>query len=96
MERGQGNSVVTFNQIEEIRRGDQPSLSLKQAAYNAGISFETCLECKGNGWTKATLLASATAIEAVAKVCPKELVPIQYDRCERCHGDGGWLIGVGF
>lgn len=85
--------MLTFNQIEELRQGNEaPSRSLQSAARNVNIEFEQCPECKGHGYTKATLLASMTAIEALAKVCPTELVPIQYDRCERCHGDGGWLL----
>ena len=89
------NAMLTFNQIEELWQGNKvPSRSLQSAARNVGIDFEQCQECKGHGYTKATLLASMTAIEALSKVCPGEPVPIQYDRCERCHGDGGWLVNV--
>ena len=91
--RGLGATVLTFNQIEELRQGNEvPSRSLQSAARNVGIEFEQCPECNGHGYTKATLLASMTVIAAMAKECPKEPVPILYDRCERCHGDGGWLL----
>jgi DnaJ-class molecular chaperone len=83
---------VTLDQIEEVRLGHKPSLSLQQAAHGVGIAFEQCTECNGNGWTKATLLASMSAIEALAKACPNEPVPIQYERCQRCNGSGGWLL----
>lgn len=83
---------MTLDQIEEQRRGDEPSLSLEQAARNVGLPFERCSECKGNGYTKATLLVSPTALAALAEACPKEPIPIQYDRCTRCNGAGGWLL----
>ena len=86
--------MPTFNQIEEMRRGEKPSLSLQQAARGVGINFEQCPVCKGSGWTKATLLASPRALHAIAETCPNESVPIQYDRCDHCQGDGGWLTGV--
>jgi DnaJ-class molecular chaperone len=89
---------MTFDQIEDARDslsrgGDgKPCLSLQQAADNVGLPFEQCPECKGNGWTTATLLVSMMAIEALAKACPNDPVPIQYERCNRCHGSGGWLL----
>ena len=60
-------------------------------AKNVGLPFERCSECKGNGYTKATLLVSPTALAALVEARPKEPVPIQYDRCTRCNGAGGWL-----
>ena len=90
--------MLTFAQIEDaresLRRGGdgKPALSLQQAAVNVGLKFEQCSECRGAGYTKATLLVSMTEIEALAKVNPNGTPPIQYDRCGRCHGDGGWLL----
>lgn len=87
----------TYAQIEDhrdslSRGGDgQPALSLQQAADNTGLPFEQCDKCKGRGYTKAMLLLSMAEIEALAKVNPNGEPPIQYVRCERCHGDGGWL-----
>lgn len=90
--------MQTFDQIEEIRRGERPSLSLQQAYDNlvrlgraSGIVFKRCEVCKGNGWTTATLLSSIQAIHALAQACPNEPVPIQYDRCLCCYGSGGWI-----
>jgi DnaJ-class molecular chaperone len=85
---------LTFDQIEEQRRGEEPSLSLQEAARNTGLPFKQCPECNGNGYTKATLLLSPQALWALAKECPKEPVPIQYDKCSRCDGVGGWLVNV--
>jgi len=87
--------MLTYNQIEETRdpRSDgKPSLSLQQAARNVGLDFKRCPECKGRGYTKATLLVSMTEVEALARVKSNGTLPIQYDRCERCRGDGGWLL----
>ncbi len=79
--------------IAVMRGGDgRPSLSLHQLAQNAGIPFEQCPECNGRGWARATLLASMVAIRVLAKACPNEPVPVQYDRCSRCQGDGGWWL----
>jgi hypothetical protein len=89
---------MTLDQIEDVRDslrrgGDgQPSLSLQRAAQNVRLPFEQCHECNGKGWTKATLLASMTAIELLARHLPNEPVPIQYDRCPRCHGSGGLVV----
>jgi hypothetical protein len=91
----------TFDQIEDardsLRRGGdgQPALSLQQAAHNVGLSFEQCDECRGSGYTKATLLASMIEIEALMRINPNGALPIQYDRCIRCHGSGGWLCEGG-
>lgn len=84
---------MTLDQIEEQRRGEEPSLSLQQAAANTRLPFEQCPECKGNGWTKATLLLSPRAMEVLARECPNEPVAIQYDRCPRCTGAGGFVDG---
>jgi len=86
--------MLTFSQIEEVRRGEEPSLSLARAAANVGIGFKQCPECKGNGWTRATLLVSMREIEILAKECSAGEVPIQYDRCDRCRGVGGWILGA--
>ncbi len=83
--------MMTFDQIEEIRRGEGPSLSLEQAAHNVGLNFQQCPDCRGAGYTCATLLASPKAIHLLAQYLPKEPVPIQYDRCARCDGAGGWI-----
>lgn len=98
-ERVSREQNMTFNQIEEVRQGHKPSLSLEQAYNNlvrlrraSGLTFERCPECRGHGWTKATLLPSVKAIEVLARECPDETPAIQYDRCERCRGDGGWLV----
>lgn len=84
----------TLDQIEERRRGEEPSLSLQQAANNVRLPFQQCPECKGNGYTKATLLLSPKAMEVLVRECPKEAVPIQYDRCSRCDGAGGWILEI--
>jgi len=88
--------MLTFDQIEETRLDPEGkhSLSLQQAARNVGIPFEQCPECKGSGYTRAILLVSMTEIEALAKVSPNGMPPVQYDRCERCHGSGGWLLSA--
>ena len=83
--------TLTLDQIEEVRQGHEPSLSLKQAADNVGLPYEECETCKGRGYTKATLLVSMKAIQAIAQVCPDEPVPIQYERCPCCGGAGGWV-----
>ena len=89
---------LTFAQIEDsrdsLRRGGdgEPALSLAEAARNVGLRFEQCPKCQGAGHTKATLLVFMTEIEALAKVNPNGSPPVQYDRCERCNGDGGWLL----
>jgi DnaJ-class molecular chaperone len=83
---------MTFSQIEEIRAGQEPSLSLQQAASIVGLGFEQCSACQGRGWTKATLLTSPAAIFALAEACPDEPVAIQYDRCDQCRGEGGWIV----
>lgn len=84
---------MTLDQIEEIRAGQEPSLSLRKAAANVRLPFEQCDECRGHGYTKATLLLSPKALWVLAKECPHEPVPIQYDRCGRCGGAGGWIGG---
>jgi DnaJ-class molecular chaperone len=86
---------MTLDQIEELRAGHERSLSLRQAAANVGLPFEQCPDCKGNGYTKATMLLSTRAIMVLARECPKEPVPIQYERCPRCDGAGGWIKGRG-
>lgn len=82
---------MTLDQIEELRRGSTPSVSLQHAAGGVGLAFEQCSDCKGRGFTKATLLLSTRALHALAVACPKEPIPIQYDRCGRCRGAGGWV-----
>jgi hypothetical protein len=84
--------AMTLDQIEEMRRGEEPSLSLQQAARNTGLGFTQCPDCKGNGYTKATSLLSPKALHVLAIHCPKEPVPIQYDKCCRCDGTGGFII----
>jgi len=84
---------MTLDQIEELRRGERPSLSLEQAARNVRLPFHRCQECKGNGWTKATLILSPHALNVLAVHCPNEPLPIQYDRCPVCRGSGGFVNG---
>lgn len=83
--------MYTYDQIEELRRGEKPSLSLRQAAKGVGIDFIQCDECRGSGYTKATLLTSPRALHILAELVPNELVPIQYERCTTCFGSGGFL-----
>lgn len=83
---------MTFDQIEEARRGETPRLSLQQAARNVRLGFQQCPNCRGAGYTKATLLASPRALEILSRECPKEMIPIQFDKCFRCDGAGGWII----
>lgn len=85
---------MTLDQIEEIRRGEKPSLSLRQAAENVRLPFRQCPACNGNGYTKATLLMSTKAMQALAIACPNETVAIQYDRCPRCSGAGGYILNA--
>jgi hypothetical protein len=82
---------LTLDQIEEMRQGVRPGLSLQQASDNVGLSFKTCQECSGRGWTKATLLASMASMRILAAQNPNEPPSIQYDRCCLCRGAGGWL-----
>ena len=82
---------MTLDQIEERRCGEEPSLSLQQAAANVRLPFQQCSDCKGRGFTKATLLLSPKVLHVLARECPNEPVPIQYDRCARCDGAGGWI-----
>ena len=90
--------MLTFTQIEDARDsmrcgGDgKPMLSLQQAAANVGLAFKQCPKCRGCGYIKVTLLVSMEGIEALAKVNPNREPPVQYDRCENCQGDGGWLL----
>lgn len=81
------HAIETLDQIEEVRRGDEPSLSLRQAANNARLPFTQCKRCKGNGWTKATLLDTPKQIQAASG----DEIHIQYDRCPDCDGTGGKL-----
>ncbi len=84
--------MLTFDQIKEIRQGHKPSLSLQQAARNVGLDFQQCPNCRGAGYTKAHLLVSPKTIQIMAKELPDAPVPIQYDRCNRCDGAGGWIL----
>ena len=84
--------TLTLYQIDEIRAGHEPSLSLQQAARLTGLNFMQCPECRGNGYTRETLLASARVIERCKDL--NELVPIQYERCRRCDGTGGWIVAT--
>lgn len=54
---------MTLDQIEELRRGEKPSLSLRQAAMNVGLPFVGCSNCKGAGYTSAILLVSGSRPE---------------------------------
>lgn len=83
---------MTLDQIEEMQRGNDPGLSLQQASAKVGLGFRRCENCKGRGFTKATLLMSPQAIWALATACPKEQPAIQYERCNLCDGAGGHVI----
>lgn len=82
---------MTLDQIEEMRKGNAPGPSLQSAAKRVGIGFQQCHECGGRGFTKATLLVSSKGMRALTAACPKELPPIQYERCQRCDGVGGFV-----
>jgi DnaJ-class molecular chaperone len=96
---------MTLDQIEECREhlqktGHWPtqwemehliSVSLMQAARGSGMKFRQCETCRGNGFTKMTLLMSARALTVLARECPDEPVPIQYDKCPVCEGTGGFV-----
>lgn len=83
---------LTLDQIEELRRGEQPSLSLQEAAHRAGVPFAQCKTCGGRGFTKATLLNSAKAMEVLTIACPDESPAISYERCADCRGAGGRVL----
>lgn len=91
--KGRRYAVETLDQIDEVRRGEEPSLSLRQAAGNVGLHFIQCKTCKGNGYTGTTLLASPRVVEALVAAGIDELVPIQYERCQDCQGSGGFVEG---
>jgi hypothetical protein len=85
---------MTLDQIEEMRRGEYDiSPSLQKASQSVGLGFRQCPDCRGRGFTKATLLVSVKAMQALARDTPKEFPPIQYDRCFRCDGTGGFVSG---
>ena len=85
---------MTLDEIEEMRRGEfHPSPSLQKAANSVGLGFRQCPNCKGRGFTKATLLISAKGLHALATATPREFLPIQYDRCSRSDGTGGFVEG---
>ena len=89
---------MTLDQIEaareDRRNGElwpQPCPSLMQVARKTGLDFTQCEKCKGAGYTKATLLATAKQIAIMAEHDPRGEIPIQYDRCPRCDGAGGFV-----
>lgn len=83
--------VETLDQIDEVRRGEEPSLSLRQAAQNVGLSFIRCKACGGNGFTSATLLVTPSQLQILADAGDDGPVPIQYERCRSCDGSGGFI-----
>lgn len=82
---------MTLDQIDELRRGEEPSLSLQRAARSVGLDFVQCATCRGNGYTSATLLATPRQIEILAAAGCDDTVPIQYERCTACGGSGGFV-----
>jgi hypothetical protein len=88
-----GNRVQaeTLSQIDEVRRGEVPSLSLRRASLNVGLHFTQCARCKGCGYTSAMLLLTTHQIETLAAAGCGDPVPIQYERCPECRGDGGFI-----
>jgi hypothetical protein len=82
--------VSTLDQIEELRRGNAPGLTLQQAARKAGLPYQQCTECKGRGFTKATMLLSKKALDLMIRELPNDPPAIQYERCPRCGGAGGF------
>lgn len=91
---------MTLDQIEarqeDRRNGElwpQPCPSLKQAAMKTGLAFIQCEKCHGAGYTKATLLDTPKQIKILAKLDPCGEPHIQYDRCPRCDGAGGFVQG---
>ncbi len=89
---------MTLDQIEAGQEGRRngvhwqtPVLSLMQAARKTGLVFEQCKECLGAGYTKATLLDTPKQIALLAKYDPHAAVRVQYERCSRCDGAGGFV-----
>jgi len=89
--QGRRYAVETLDQIEEVQRGEEPSLSLRQAALNVRLPFIQCNTCKGNGWTRATLLDTPKQIQILAAAGDKGPLHIQRDRCPNCDGAGGFI-----
>ena len=89
---------MTLDQIEAAREDrrngalwPQPCPSLMQVARKTGLDFTQCDNCRGAGWTKATLLDTPKQIQLLAKLDPSGEPHIQYDKCPRCDGAGGFV-----
>lgn len=91
---------MTLDQIEDIEDQHRRAgytlpfpkipLSLAQAALKAGMVFEQCKKCKGNGFTGMRLLASPRDMQTLAAAGSQSPLPIQRDRCPDCDGAGGF------
>lgn len=85
--------MLTLDQIEDLRVGGSCALSLQQAAENSGTPFRRCEECRGRGFTRATLLLSPVEMQTLAIAHPDANPAIQYERCMKCGGAGGFVSG---
>jgi DnaJ-class molecular chaperone len=85
--------MLTLDQIEDLRVAGSCALSLQQAAEKSGTPFRRCEECRGRGFTKATLLLSAPEMRTLSTAYPDANPAIQYERCPHCSGSGGFVSG---
>lgn len=62
-----------------------------QAARKVGLPTIQCDRCRGAGYLRATLNMSIQAIYILAKAGLKEPLPISYDECPKCQGQGALI-----